>query len=99
MIRGTTPTFEFTLPFDCGLLYCAYITFSQGGTTQFEKSLDDCDKDGRKIKVTLSQEDTLKLLDSQVTEIQIRAKTLASEVIASQIITVSTDRILKDGVI
>ena len=99
MIRGTTPTLEFTLPFDCSLISCVYITFSQKKEALIEKTFDDCEKSESKLIVKLSQEDTLKLSESVSTEIQIRAKTHAGEALASQIFHVATERILKDGVI
>ena len=99
MIRGTTPTLEFTLPFDCSLISSAYITFAQEKDIKIEKTFDECEKSGSKLIVKLSQEDTLKLSDSSQTEIQIRAKTHAGEALASQIFRVTTERILKDGVI
>lgn len=37
MIRGTTPTLEFTLPFDTSLIAEMYITLTQNGTTTMEK--------------------------------------------------------------
>lgn len=99
MIRGTTPTLEFTLPFDVSTLMLAYITFSQSGAEKVEKTLDDCEKNGNKLIVKLTQEDTLALSSGDHTEIQIRAKTFDGEAIASNIIRDRTDRILKDGVI
>lgn len=41
MIRGTTPTLEFTLPFDTSLIAEMYITLTQNGTTMLEKTLSD----------------------------------------------------------
>lgn len=99
MIRGTTPTLEFTLPFECSLISCAYVTFAQEKDVKIEKTFDDCEKSGSKLIVRLSQEDTLRLAESVKTEIQIRAKTHAGEALASQIFRVTTERILKDGVI
>ena len=99
MIRGTTPTLEFTIPFDTSLLSEAFVTLSQNDEVVLDKPLSDCKCDGRTLSVKLTQEETL-LLDCQCkTEIQIRAKTLEGDALASNIITVNTDRILKDGVI
>ena len=39
MIRGTTPTLEFTLPFDTSLIAKMYITMTQNGKTALEKNL------------------------------------------------------------
>lgn len=37
MIRGTTPTLEFTMPFDTSLIAELYITITQNGATALEK--------------------------------------------------------------
>lgn len=99
MIRGTTPTLEFTLPIDTGQLAQAYVTFAQRGDVKLDKPLEECTREEKKLIVKLTQEETLKLQDDRITEIQIRARTLAGDAFASNIIRESTDRILKDGVI
>ena len=99
MIRGTTPTLEFVLPFDTSMIADAYVTLSQSGTVVIDKPLTDCNCNENKLSVTLTQEETLKLQCDCTTEIQIRAKTLGGEAVASNIMHVSTGRILKDGAI
>lgn len=99
MIRGTTPTLEFIIPFDTGQLAEAFVTLSQNEVVVIDKALEECQCDANKLSVLLTQEETLKLQCDCMTEIQIRAKTLEGEAIASQIIKVNTERILKDGVI
>lgn len=99
MIRGTTPTLEFTIPFDTSLLAEAYVTLSQNESVVLDKKLSECQCAGNVLSVRLTQEDTLKLNCDCLTEIQIRARTADGNAIASDIMTVSTERILKDGVI
>lgn len=99
MFRGTTPTLEFAIPFDTSLLAEAFVTLSQNDTVIVDKLLQDCKRNARKLSVQLTQEDTLKLDCSCKTEVQIRVRTKAGEALASNIIVVNTDRILKDGVI
>lgn len=99
MIRGTTPTLEFAIPFETALLAEAYITLSQNRQVVLEKKLEECNCEERKLSVRLTQEETLKLDCECNTEIQIRARTVSGDALASDIITVNTDRILKDGVI
>lgn len=96
MKRGTTPTHTFTLPFATAALSEAYITYAQLGVTKIEKDLSDCTIDGNNLSVTLTQKETLSLKEDRPTEIQVAVK-LQGKVMRSQIITVSTDRILKDG--
>jgi hypothetical protein len=99
MIRGTTPTLEFTIPFDTSLLAEAWVTFAQSGTVVLDKQLSECQCDANKITVKLTQEETLQLKCNCLTEIQIRARTVDGNAVASEILTVSPDRILKDWVI
>lgn len=99
MIRGTTPTLEFTIPFDTSQLAEAFVTLSQNGTVVVDKPLNECICADNKLSVHLTQEETLKLQDNDTTEVQLRARTIDGEAVASQIFRDSTDRILKDGVI
>lgn len=99
MIRGTTPTLEFVLPFSTSQLSCAWVTISINGEVLIDKPLEECQCAGDMLTLRLTQEDTLKLQCDCVAEIQIRAKTLGGDAIASNIIRERVARILKDGVI
>ena len=101
MIRGTTPTLEFTLPFDTSLIAEIYVTMTQNGKTVLEKTLSDCNCSGTSVSLTLTQEDPLKFQQQprSQAEIQIRVRTTAGEALASDIMSVYVGRILKEGVI
>lgn len=99
MVRGTTPTLEFTLPFDTSLLTAAFITLAQSGRVIIDKSLADCTCSGQTLTLVLTQEETLKFDTRHSTEIQVRVKTAEGNALASRIITENTYNILKDGVI
>lgn len=99
MIRGTTPKLEFTLPFDISQIEKSYITFMQDNTIVLEKSFDDCEAVDNMLIINLTQEETLKLKAGKVVEIQIRVRTISGNALASNIIRVNTERILRDGVI
>lgn len=99
MIRGTTPTLKFTLPFAVDQLECAWVTLAQNKTVIIDKSMNECTCSDKVITVTLTQEETLKLDCNCRTEMQLRVKTIAGTSLASRIYTVDTGRILKDGVI
>ena len=99
MIRGTTPTLEFVLPFDANVLTTVYVTFAQKGEIVLEKTLEDCVCGDNRITVKLTQEETLKLVGGSFTEIQIRAKTEDGNALASNIMYEATERILKEDVI
>lgn len=97
MIRGTTPTHIFTLPFDGELITKLNIAYAQGGRIVLEKELADCHIEGNKISVTLTEDETL-LFDSNkaMAEIQLRVG-CGEERLASHIMHITTQRILKDG--
>ena len=103
MYRGTTPTLTFTLPFPCENLDYVSIAFAQKKTDYsadpemvLEKFLHDCVASGYTLSLTLSEADTLALDDHYLVEIQLRVK-YAGVSMASDIITDSVNRILKDG--
>ena len=104
MIRGTTPTLQFVLPFAANIIDVLDIAFSQQlqpyapAQIVLDKNLSDCTLDGDTISLVLSQEDTLALSSAQDVEIQLRILSNGSA-LASQIITVPVGRILKDGVL
>jgi len=99
MVRGTTPMLEFTLPFSTDLLAEAYVTLSQDKKVVVDKPLGELERNGNRLSVRLTQEETLLLDSERKTEIQVRVRTQENEALASDIITVNTDRVLKDGVI
>lgn len=59
VIRGTTPEHEFGLPYPKDTIDKIYITYGQNGKSLFIKSKNDCVIDNEKIKVSLTQEETL----------------------------------------
>lgn len=99
MIRGTTPTLEFTLPFDTADIAEGYITFTQHGKNVLEKSVNDAEKNENKLTLKLTQEETLELSASLNVKIQARIRMKTGDAIASEIITAPVRDILKDGII
>ena len=100
MVRGTTPTLYYVLPFPTDLLETVaslYITFTQEGKTVLEKSLEDITITDNVISCPLSQYDTLHLHEDKYVNMQIRIKFADGEAFASDEITASVKRILKDG--
>ena len=101
MIRGTTPILHFTLPFAVSELSEYWITISQRyENIKIDKTNADCTASGSEITLTLTQEDTLKLMPDKPAYIQIRALTAEDDyAIASTIVRCSVSDILKEGVI
>lgn len=98
MRRGTTPTNTFTVDVDLTSAVALYITYKQGARVAIEKAIDDIDITSEALTVTLTQQDTLKLTNGDV-DIQVRARFPGGSAIASNIISVPVEAILKDGVI
>lgn len=99
MIRGTTPTHEFTLSIDTSLLKCIRIIYAQHDKVVFVKETGDCTLDGEVVRVELTQEETLMLDCRTSVQIQIRALTLAGEALASPVMTESVGKCLDNEVI
>lgn len=99
MIRGTTAIHIFTFPFAVNMLTEVWITYSQRNVEILTKQLAECEADGNKLTVHLTQEDTLLFQENCYTQIQIRCKDNGGNAIASNIIKDFTEKILKDGVI
>ncbi len=84
MIRGTTPTHAYTIPFDVGNVAKVHIIYAQRGSVKFVKTEADCTMDGKTITTRLTQEETLSLVDGNCVDIQIRVLTTTNEAFASQ---------------
>jgi hypothetical protein len=97
MIRGTTPTLSFTLPFETELIKKLWVTFSQCNKEIFTLEKDDCELNEYEVEVKLSQRQTLQLLPNAIVEIQLRVLTLDDVALASDVLHTSVQRILKDG--
>lgn len=98
MIRGTTPTHTFTIPFDTENVQKVRIIYRQSGAV-VEKTEADCTMEGKQISVRLTQEDTLKLMGDCCVNIQIRVLTHAGDAFASHIMQVHVCACLDDEVL
>lgn len=99
MTRGTTPTHIFSIPFDASEVKEAMIIYAQNDVEVFRKETDDCVLDGRDIKVTLTQEDTLLLSSKYNVQIQLRILTDDGKALASSVKIVGVDQCLNDEVL
>lgn len=104
MIRGTTPTLKFNLPFNTNRINNGYVTFSQQKVIVLDKDISECTCDNNMLIVNLTQEETLKFQHGCKVEVQIKIKlvntdTSVDKVIASNIVTFDVDKILKGGII
>lgn len=99
MIRGTTPTITFTLPFDVSFCSCVWVTFAQGDKEVLTKATDSCTLEGNTVSVRLTQEETLSFDCKQRLQIQICVLTPGGDVVRSDIIETSVSKCLKAEVI
>lgn len=98
MIRGTTPTHTYNLPFDTALIDKIKIAYAQNGVVVLTKEKADCKFEGNTVTVRLTQEDTLKFDASRV-QIQIRVLTIGGDALASDIVTKPCGEVLEEGVL
>lgn len=102
MVRGSTPTFTFTIPFDVSLIDKLYVTVEQtieGKTIQVEKSKEQCTLEENIITCKLTQEDTLKFEEFRHVLIQLRVLTTDGNSLVSQVFKVPVSELLKEGAI
>lgn len=99
MIRGTTPTHIFRLPFDTSLIDEVRIIYSQNDEQILVKETVDCNLDGNTISVTLTQEDTFKFDCKKCVQIQVRVLTARGEALASKIKHIDVEKCLDNEVI
>ena len=85
MIRGTTPTYTFALPFHTELIQAIEISFEQDNAVKLTKSTADCTMDEMTVAIKLTQEETFKFTGDAFLNIQIRILTTGNDVIASNL--------------
>lgn len=98
MKRGTTPTLTFGVDIPTANISVLNVALSQNGNVVIEKVLGDCDVTDNEIAVTLTEDETLKLKDGYV-QMQIRVYMADGKKLASNIMSTTVDKILKDGVL
>ena len=98
MLRGTTPTNTFELPFDATNIEEVVVIYAQNDVEVFQKNTADCEIKDNVITVKLTQEETLMLNHKVNVQIQVWVKTKGNDVVGSDIIVVDVDKCLKDGV-
>ena len=99
MIRGTTPTHVFTLPFDTSLVKTLQIIYKQKSDVMLTKGNEDCMLEGDTVTVKLTQADTLSFDYSKPVEIQVRVLTIDAEALVSNIVRVRVEQCLNDEVL
>lgn len=102
MIKGTTPTLQFILPFDSSVIKTAEIVveyIDANKSVQIVKTLEDCELKDNTIATMLTQEETLQLPAPTTVNVQLRILTTDDTVLATEVEKVSVKRLLKEDVI
>lgn len=99
MRRGTTPTISVDLDFDTDEAQEVWFTIKQG-KTEITKEKGDIIKTDNGFEVTLTQSETLELDENgPACMAQVRILTPEGKAIASNVVYIDVEQILKDGVI
>lgn len=99
MIRGTTPTHTFEVPFVKEEIKTVKITYSQNDNICFSKRTEDCEIEDGKISVKLTQEDTFKCKLNAIVSIQMRILTQDGDALSSELLADTVQKSLDDEVL
>ena len=102
MIRGTTPTLLYNLPFSASLIKSAEITIKYVDNLKkvlILKTLEDCILDGDTISTKLTQEETLQFPAPASVLVQLRVVTTEDNILATEPETVIVKKLLAEDVI
>jgi hypothetical protein len=98
MIRGTTPTHIFTIPFETDLIKDVRVIYAQNSVVVVQKNISSCKLGDHELSVSLSQEETLKFDCTRPVEIQLKINMVDTSVVASNIMLVDVGKVLSDEV-
>lgn len=94
MIKGTTPTHHFELPFEASRVAAARVIYKQGNIEVLRKETEDFKKDGNRISVTFSQDETF-LFDSRISvKCQLRVRDISDKVMNTKPMIISIEECL-----
>ena len=102
MIRGTTPTLQFNLPFEASIIKSAEITIKYVDDFKkvlITKNLEDCKLGDRYISTVLTQEETLQLPAPSTVLVQLRIMATDGTILATEPQSVKVKKLLAEGVI
>lgn len=102
MIRGTTPTLLFNLPFQASIIKSAEISIEYVDAFKkvlIVKTLEDCELGETSIGTRLTQEETLQFPAPASVLVQLRIKTNEDIILATTPYTVKVKRLLTEDVI
>ena len=84
IIRGTTPTHDFELPYVKELIKDVRVSYVQNNREIVTKKLDECSLVGNVLSIDLTQEETFLFLPRWKVEIEIRIQMFDNKVVRSE---------------
>lgn len=99
MRRATTPTHTFTLPFEASEIKALVISYEQCEKIVLEKRKNDVVLSGNTVSLTLKQEETNLFKCHHEIGIQMRVQLQDGNVLASDMATITVERVLNDEVL
>lgn len=99
MRRGTTPTHTFKLPVDAAQVNNIRALYGQQGQCLFKLEYDRFTFEGNKVRVELTQEETLKFENGGAAEVQLRVLTTDKQSLVSEVHISAVRRLMEDEVL
>ena len=100
MIRGTTPTHTFNIPYNATDIDVVRIIYAQSDKEIFVKTTEECSLTDKSIVVQLTQEDTFKFDNNYPVQIQLRVKMKDTGVVMStKVMRVTVGKCLENEVL
>lgn len=84
VIRGTTPTHKFDLPYTPDLIEDLRVIYGQNKKSVFSKIKEDCVIKEGKLIVDLLQEETLLFMPNKTVSIEIKIKLITGKVVRNK---------------
>lgn len=84
MIRGTTPTHYFDIPIGKGGIKNIKVTYKQDDRIVVEKGIDDVEIIDNQVKVTLSQQETLRFMPGIKAKVNIRVLSVSGKTLGNE---------------
>lgn len=84
IIRGTTPTHEFGIPYNQDIIRDIRVTYGQNNKALFTKDINDCKIENGKVSVSLIQEETFLFVPNKKVTVEIRVLTMDGDVVRNE---------------
>lgn len=87
MIRGTTPTHVFGVPFRAAEIAALQVIYAQGAKAVLTRTKPTCTVTDGEISLTLTEQETMRFVSGAPVQLQLRVKTVTGEIFATRIHT------------